>query len=221
MTTEEQLKHFADLVETSTLARLRAEGYTYTGIDNTAKVTVKPGTKYIKVDVGESGKYMIEAATGDIYGIKAYGVIHRGHKYGNIASVDLWNWGGYHATPKIIPGTVDTMLNGSKAPPAAVAMTTPQRATHTPNQQVGHVLQDWVEIWGPDDAEGTHEVLGSAIGPERKANAPLWAAAPELLELCLRTKPYLASLPGKYGRESRDLLECIKAVIARATGEGA
>jgi len=49
---------------------------------------------------------------------------------------------------------------------------------HTPNQQVGHVGQDWLEIWGPDDAEGSHEILGHARGPDREANAVLWAAAP-------------------------------------------
>jgi hypothetical protein len=53
---------------------------------------------------------------------------------------------------------------------------------YTPGQQVGHVRQNWIEIWGPDDAEGSHEILGSAIGENREANAQLWAAAPELLE---------------------------------------
>jgi hypothetical protein len=58
---------------------------------------------------------------------------------------------------------------------------------YTPGQQVGHVRQDWVEIWGPDDTEGSHEILGSAIGENREANAQLWAAAPELLETCQAT----------------------------------
>jgi hypothetical protein len=62
---------------------------------------------------------------------------------------------------------------------------------YTLGQQVGHVQQDWVEIWGPDDAEGTHDVLGSAIGPDREGNAQLWAAAPELLETAKQAVPLL------------------------------
>jgi len=48
------------------------------------KVTVKPGVKYTKVDVGTSGRFMVVNATGEIYGIKAYGVIHRGHYFGTL-----------------------------------------------------------------------------------------------------------------------------------------
>lgn len=42
------------------------------------------GRKYIKLDVGTSGRYMIEKATSLVFGIKAYGVIHRGHRFGTI-----------------------------------------------------------------------------------------------------------------------------------------
>ncbi len=99
MITQEQLQHFAELIETETLAVLRRQ-YSYEGLEKSAKVKIVPGRKYIKVDVGDSGKYMIEVDTGDIYGIKAYGVIHRGHKYGNIATVDSWQWGHYTGAPK-------------------------------------------------------------------------------------------------------------------------
>jgi len=37
--------------------------------------------------------------------------------------------------------------------------------------------------------------------------------APELLEVLLRTKAYLASLPGKYAAESRYLQESVKGAI--------
>jgi hypothetical protein len=46
--------------------------------ENPSKVTVIPGKKYTKIDVGASGKYMVDSE-GNIFGIKAYGVIHRGH----------------------------------------------------------------------------------------------------------------------------------------------
>jgi hypothetical protein len=60
---------------------------------------VKPGKVYTKVDVGPehnmSGKYMIEHATGIIYGIKGYGKVHESHRYGTLDTVDEWWWGGY------------------------------------------------------------------------------------------------------------------------------
>ncbi len=57
--------------------------------------TIKPGRKYTKVDVGMSGKYMIVNETGEIFGIKAYGVIHRGKKYGTLETIEQWYWGEY------------------------------------------------------------------------------------------------------------------------------
>ncbi len=67
---------------------------------NSCCVTVSYGKKYARVDVGRSGKYMVVLATGDIYGIKAYGVIHPGHFYGTLETIDVWDWKGYTATKK-------------------------------------------------------------------------------------------------------------------------
>lgn len=61
---------------------------------------VKLGRKYANVDVGTSGRYMVELDTGNIYGIKAYGVIHRGHAYGNLDTVAEWDWSGYKASKR-------------------------------------------------------------------------------------------------------------------------
>ena len=65
-----------------------------------ATTHIKPGKKYTKVDVGRSGKFMVVNETGEIFGIKAYGVIHRGHAYGTLETVDNWYWGEYHPYPK-------------------------------------------------------------------------------------------------------------------------
>ena len=69
-----------------------------------ARVVVKTsrGPKYTKVDVGTgpylTGKYMVVNDTGEIFGIvKAYGVIHRGHAYGTLDTIDQWDWSGYVA----------------------------------------------------------------------------------------------------------------------------
>lgn len=59
----------------------------------------KIGNKYIKVDVGSSGRYMIDKE-GNIYGIKAYGVIHKGHYFGTLDTVDDYYWGDYRAYKK-------------------------------------------------------------------------------------------------------------------------
>ena len=65
-----------------------------------ATTHIKPGKKYTKVDVGRSGAFMIVNETGEIFGIKAYGVIHRGHAYGTLETVDNWYWGEFHPYPK-------------------------------------------------------------------------------------------------------------------------
>lgn len=65
-----------------------------------ARINIKPGKKYTKVDIGGSGKYMVDLSDGAIYGIKAYGVIHKGHQYGTLDTIDQWFWGGYTAVKK-------------------------------------------------------------------------------------------------------------------------
>ena len=44
---------------------------------------IHQGRKWTRVDVGSSGAYMINKE-GEIYGIKAYGVPHLGHRYGTL-----------------------------------------------------------------------------------------------------------------------------------------
>jgi hypothetical protein len=38
---------------------------------------------------------MIDNETGEIFGIKGYGVVHKGHRYGTLATADQWYWGEY------------------------------------------------------------------------------------------------------------------------------
>ena len=58
------------------------------------QVKIRPGKKYTKVDVGSSGKFMVDA-DGNIFGIKSYGVIHRGKKYGTLDTIHEYYWGEY------------------------------------------------------------------------------------------------------------------------------
>lgn len=92
----DKLEAFRAKVEADTKQRYAEQGFTYEIHAPQMVVTVKPGKKYTKVDVGTSGKYMVDD-TGTIYGIKAYGVIHRGHCYGTLDTINEYFWGGFVA----------------------------------------------------------------------------------------------------------------------------
>ena len=68
-------------------------------------VTVKFGRKFARVDIGSSGRYVVDLGTGEILGIKAYGVPHPGHRYGTLGTVADWDWSDYTAVRK--PAEVD------------------------------------------------------------------------------------------------------------------
>lgn len=91
------IEQLADMILAQTRQVLRAKGYD-SQVDG-ERVEIKAGPKYTKIDRGPengiSGFLMIENATGEIYGIKGYGVIHRGHHYGSLDTADLWFWGEY------------------------------------------------------------------------------------------------------------------------------
>lgn len=94
-----KIEQFAEVLQRETIERLRNEGITYIGFEKSALVTIKPGKKYTKVDIGGSGKYMVDDE-GNIYGIKAYGVIHRGHYFGTLDTINDYYWGNYRAYKK-------------------------------------------------------------------------------------------------------------------------
>jgi len=93
---EEKIKAFAELLEAQQIETLRKKGLGCVANIINAKVTIKSGKKYVKVDVERSGKYMIDEE-GQIFGVKAYGVIHRGHYYGTVDTKNEYYWGEYTA----------------------------------------------------------------------------------------------------------------------------
>ena len=106
VTFEARLEAFRALVEQETKARYETEWHTDQAKGRIYRLEVhaqswvskiKMGRKYANVDVGESGKYMVELSTGNIYGIKAYGVIHRGHYFGTLDTINDYDWSGYRA----------------------------------------------------------------------------------------------------------------------------
>jgi hypothetical protein len=98
------INEFAEVVLTQQRERL-ARLYSQSQADN-ERVTVIPGRVYTKVDSGPKGfrdetkascgKFMVENATGIIYGIKGYGKVHKGHAYGTLDTVDDWYWGDFY-----------------------------------------------------------------------------------------------------------------------------
>ena len=96
---DDKIKAFGARLETEYQAELLRK-YPSMPANCIDKVSIKPGKKYTKVDVGGSGKYMVDLSDGVIYGIKAYGVIHKGHIYGTLDTIDEWFWGDYTAVRK-------------------------------------------------------------------------------------------------------------------------
>ena len=79
-----QMQQLADTIQEVEKQNLLSWLKSLRGNETSFLTHIKPGRKYTKIDVGCSGKYMVENETGRIYGIKAYGVIHRGHFYGTL-----------------------------------------------------------------------------------------------------------------------------------------
>lgn len=100
----ELLDELAALITLQQLEEHTRLGYDYPGQEAQATARIVAGKKYTKIDVGSSGKYMVDE-TGAIFGIKGYGVIHRGHRYGTLATIHEWDWSGYVAI-KLQPATV-------------------------------------------------------------------------------------------------------------------
>jgi len=66
------------------------------------QVDVKPGKNYIKIDVGSSGKFMVDENNG-LYFIKGYGVIDKKKYFGKLENLikdqNKWWYDGYSIAP--------------------------------------------------------------------------------------------------------------------------
>jgi hypothetical protein len=97
MKTEKDIQPLADIITADQLAEYTRQGYASGIAAGHHRAKIHMGKKFARVDVGTSGKYMVDLETGDIYGCKAYGVVHRGHRYGNLETIHSYQWGGYGA----------------------------------------------------------------------------------------------------------------------------
>ena len=80
MTVEE----FAKVIERKEKGQLMRNGLDCDANWKQAETHIHKGRKWTRVDVGTSGRYMINQQTGQIHSIKAYGVPHLGKGYGNL-----------------------------------------------------------------------------------------------------------------------------------------
>ena len=85
MTTKEKIEHFAAIVQEQERKAIIALCGSLNGNEKSYLTSICPRRKYILVDVGSSGRYLIEGE--NVYGIKAYGVIHRGHFFGTLDDI--------------------------------------------------------------------------------------------------------------------------------------
>jgi hypothetical protein len=92
----EKLEAFRALVQHHLLERAAQQGYTGLSFKGNFEARIKNGAKFDKIDVVTSGKYMVEVRTGNIFGIKGYGVVHRGHWYGTLDTIADYFWGNYY-----------------------------------------------------------------------------------------------------------------------------
>lgn len=99
---ETMIKELAGLIEKQSVERLITDNLGCEDNIRHCKTTIIVGKKYTKIDKGTSGKLMIDK-DGNIYGIKAYGQIHKGHCYGTLETINQYYWGEYY--PRRIIGT--------------------------------------------------------------------------------------------------------------------
>ena len=96
---DKRISYLAEKIEKERLHQLILDKVDCEANRNNCKVSIKEGRKFTRVDVGRSGAYMVDKA-GNIFGIKAYGVVHRGHQYGTLDTIDSYWWGEHRAIPR-------------------------------------------------------------------------------------------------------------------------
>ncbi len=94
---EEKIKKLCELITKQQQERLKQQKLDcQCNLDNAIAI-YKIKNKYTYIDLKSSGRYMIDNLTGEIFGIKAYGVINKQHFFGTIDTINDYFWGNYTA----------------------------------------------------------------------------------------------------------------------------
>ncbi len=161
--------------------------------------------KYICADVGTSGRYMIDRETGDIWGIKGYGKVHRGYHYGTIKTPEHWPAAVCYTTGKEVPRS--KLDQAGRKPPEPI-----QDSAEIPTER--KTGQRVIATYGTDRYE-VQEYMANG-GARRVAivdtleDAQQVVAAPDMLE-ALRACERIMVPPSPQLTKAR-------AAIARAEG---
>ena len=97
MNFDEKISAFAKLVESDKIDEAFKTKMDSDPNIKSCKVKIVPGRKYVKVNIGTSGAYMVDKKTEEIFGIKAYGVPHKCHYFGTLDTTESYYWGSYRA----------------------------------------------------------------------------------------------------------------------------
>lgn len=97
---ETKIQDLCDLITQQQQERLRQHSLACEANMTLAVAHYHIKSKYTYIDIGTGGRYMIENSTGNIFGIKAYGIIHRGHFFGTLETINDYYWGDYRAYKK-------------------------------------------------------------------------------------------------------------------------
>jgi hypothetical protein len=114
-TMENKIQKFVKLLENDQLDKLRKMeldcDYNILG----CKVSVKTKKKYTCVDVGTSGKYMVDNITGEIFAIKGYGKVDKFKKFGTLETIYQYYWGEYLGVKLKQERSEDTKLQSAES----------------------------------------------------------------------------------------------------------
>lgn len=161
---EAELWNFGALVQVETLAHIVSEFGEINPNSGTPSRAVHmqswptkivEGRKYINVDVGSSGRYMVTKDTGQIFGCKGYGVIHTGHQYGTLETVGAWWWGEYRGMKRKEPKQHARPFEFTGAAPVAAIDRTSTPTTPQGNGRGKVAISETVsQILGAADVDG-------------------------------------------------------------------
>ena len=160
MRTDEKLEAFAERVETEQRARYARDYPTIEPeiVTRDCRVVIKDGARWTRVDVGTSGKFMVDR-DGAIYGIKGYGKVHPKKRYGTLDTIDEWEWGGYEPLPKIKGGTSGYVAESRPYTPPAPRVAGAEEVAKTVRPLMDESKETFVAL----DLNARHQLIAARV----------------------------------------------------------
>ena len=94
------VRTLAERISSLQFARHRNAGRPEDLAERWSTVRIRPRRRFVAIDIDTSGAYLVEVKTGEVVGIKAYGVPNYRHRYGNISDTSRFAWGAYRTPTK-------------------------------------------------------------------------------------------------------------------------